>query len=118
LPEEAGAPSLKISTFALGLLVPIPTFCDVSIVIAVVPLVAILTAPPEESIVTLDVPLDIDVDVTLLVPPIMVGLVNVKLPILVIVFPRATEALPIVTGVTKLESKLDNGIDVVAVPKV
>jgi hypothetical protein len=48
----------------------------------------------------------------------MVTLFNVKLPIAEMVFPRATDALPIVTGVTKLESKLDNGIEVVAVPKV
>jgi len=86
--------------------------------VAIVPPVTTFIFPPEEEIETLDVPLVIDVDETLLVPPIIVGLVNVKLPILVIVFPRATEALPIVIGVTKLESKLDNGIEVVAVPKV
>ena len=68
--------------------------------VAIVPLVTTFIFPPEEEIETLDVPLAIEVGAGT-VPLTILTLVNVKLPIVEIVFPRATEALPMVTGVVQ-----------------
>ena len=80
-------------------------------------MVAILTAPPEETITTLDVPLTIELAVGT-VPLTILTLVNVTLPRVVTVFPRPTVVFPIVKPVLKLASKLVNGMLVVALPKI
>jgi hypothetical protein len=56
--------------------------------------------------------------VTVTLPVLIVALVKVKFPMLVTVFPSPTVVFPMVTGVLKLASRFDNGIEVVAVPNV
>jgi hypothetical protein len=56
--------------------------------------------------------------VILEVPLDKVTLVKVKLPTVVVVLPRPIDALPNVATVLKLASSSDNGIAVVAFPKM
>jgi hypothetical protein len=56
--------------------------------------------------------------VTLAVPLLIVTLVSVRLPTLVVVFPKYIAVLPSVIAVAKLLSSWDRGMAAVAVPNV
>ena len=78
--------------------------------------VPVIIAVPMLAVVTLAVVTATFVSVTL--PLLTVTLASVMLLSVVTVFPSCTAVLPNVMVVAKLASRLDNGIDAVAVPKV
>ena len=123
---------LMVGVVMVGLvartLLPVPVFVTLAMFLlassaravdAVKPvsvLVPVITAVPMLAVVTLAKVADTLVNVTL--PLLTVTFASVMLLSVVTVFPSWIAVLPNVMVVAKLLSRLDNGIDAVAVPKV